>query len=141
MCWAFRAVACVGLDKAFAVISCLIVRNNGVSLSLFPPPQCCPLCWYRETASSTQSIRCCPVSATLCSRMTRTCRRTPPSPSPLPRPTRCPPPSPTHRGTATPARRAAAATPPFRTRHPAPTPAARSRYRVSLARMFHLFFS
>lgn len=37
MCWAFRAVACVGLDKALAVISCLIVRNNGVSLSLFPP--------------------------------------------------------------------------------------------------------
>lgn len=117
------------LYTMFAVISDLISKNNGDS----PPPQCCPLCWYRETASSTQSIQCCLVSATLYSRMTRTCRRTPPSLNPSLKPTQCPPLFPTHRETASQTHRAAAATPPFHTHHPAPTPAARSRYQVSLA--------
>lgn len=99
-------------------------------------PQCCPLCWYRETASSTPSIRCCPVSATLYSRTTRTCRRTPPSRNPSLKPTQCPPLSRTRRGTASRTHRAAAATQPFRIRHPARIPAARSRCQVSLNRGF-----
>lgn len=108
-----------------ASISCF----NHFHVSL--PPQCCPLCWYRGTASSTPSTRCCLASATPCNRTSRTCHRMPPSRSPLLRPTQCPPLSPAHRSTVTQTRReVAAAAPPSLSRHPALTPAARFKCQV-----------
>lgn len=120
--------------------ACIIIRDSVNNKGGRLLPQCCPLCWYRETASSTPSIPCCPVSATLCSRTTRTCRRTPPSRNPSLKPTQCPRLSRTRRGTASRTHRAAAATQPFRIRHPAPIPAARSRCQVSPDRGFDSLF-
>lgn len=108
-----------------------------------PPPQCCRLCWYQGTASSTPSTRCCLASAILYSRMSRTCPRMPPSQSPLLRPTQCP--SHTRRGTATQTRREAAAVLPSLIHHPAPTRAVHSKCQVrSIKNLKHLaliFFS
>lgn len=86
---------------------------------VFLCPQCCLLCWYQGTASSTPSTRCCLVSATHYNRTSRTCRRTPPSQNPSLRPTQFL--SPTHRETAIPTLQGAgAAASPSLTRHPAP---------------------
>lgn len=93
-------------------------------------PQCCRLCWYQGIVSSTPSIQCCLDSATLCSRMSRTCHRMPPSQNPFPRPTQCPPISPIHQETATPTHQEVAATPPFLIHHPALTLAVHSRCQV-----------
>ncbi len=107
----------------------------------FSPLQCCPLCWSRGTASSMPSTRCCLASATLCNRMSRTCRRMPPSQNPLLRPTRCPPISPIRRETATQTHREAAAAPPSLIHHPALTPAVHSRCQVRKEWIIFLFTS
>lgn len=87
---------------------------------VFLPFQCCRLCWYRGTASLTPSIQCCLASVTLYNRTSRTCPRTPPSQSPLLRPTQC----------LFLIRQEAAAVAPSLIRHPALTLAVHSRCQV-----------
>lgn len=122
--------------------SCTSCFNYFMSSSSYVvPPQCCHLCWYQGTASSMRSIPCCLASATLYSRMSRTCRRMPPSQNPFLRPTQCPPISLIHRETVTQTHREAVAVPTFLIHHPALTLAVHSRCQVRSNSDLPLFFS
>lgn len=122
--------------------SCTSCFNYFMSSSSYVVPlQCCHLCWYQGTASSMRSIQCCLASATLYSRMSRTCRRMPPSQNPFLRPTQCPPISRIHRQTVTQTHREAVAVPTFLIHHPALTLAVHSRCQVRSNSDLPLFFS